>query len=150
MKNLLVLCSLFLSLFSFAQEKSFNQKLADSLSADQYGMKTYVVVILKTGTANIQDSTQKNELMRGHLDNIGKLAKEGKLFVAGPFSTKNERSYRGMFIFNVKTIEEADALVKTDPAIAAGIFSYEAYIWYGSAALPMYLKYHDKISKENP
>ena len=34
---------------------SFDQKLADSLGADQYGMKPYVIVILKTGKANITD-----------------------------------------------------------------------------------------------
>ena len=33
---------------------------------------------------------------------------------------------------------------------AAGIFNYEIFSWYGSAALPLYLKHHDEIAKENP
>ena len=74
----------------------------------------------------------------------------GEITVAGPFSGKNQRDYRGMFIFNTKSKEEAESWVKTDPAVAAGIFNYEIFSWYGSAALPMYLKYHDEIAKENP
>ena len=128
----------------------FNQKLADSLGADKYGMKPYVIVMLTTGTAKIDDKTKMTELMEGHMNNIGKLAKEGKITIAGPFSEKNQRNYRGMFIFNTKSKEEAESWVKTDPAVAAGIFNYEIFPWYGSAALPLYLKHHDEIAKENP
>ena len=128
----------------------FNQKLADSLGADNYGMKPYVIVMLKSGTAKIEDKAKMSELMKGHMENIGRLAKEGKVIVAGPFSGKNERNYRGMFIFNTKSKEEAELWVKTDPAVAAGVFSYEIFPWYGSAALPLYLKHHDEIAKENP
>lgn len=128
----------------------FNQKLADSLGADKYGMKAYTIVILTTGTAKIDDKKKKAELMKGHMENIGKLAKEGKITIAGPFLEKNQRDYRGMFIFNTKSKEEAETWVKTDPAVAAGIFNYEIFPWYGSAALPLYLKYHDEIAKENP
>lgn len=132
------------------QKTVYNQKLADSLGADQYGMKGYTIVMLTTGTAKIEDKEKRNELMKGHMQNIGKLAKEGKITVAGPFLEKNKEDYRGMFIFNTKSKEEAESWVKTDPAVAAGIFSYEIFSWYGSAALPMYLKYHDEIAKENP
>lgn len=89
------------------------------------------------------------ELMKGHMENIGKLAKEGKITIAGPFSGKNQRDYRGMFIFNTKSKEEAESWVKTDPAVSAGVFNYEIFPWYGSAALPLYLKHHDEIAKEN-
>ena len=46
---------------------------------------------------------------------------------------KNASHYEGLFVFNVKTVKEAEALLVTDPAVAAGRFSYEAYNWYGSA-----------------
>lgn len=128
----------------------FNQKLADSLGADQYGMKSYVIVMLTTGTAKIDDKAKMGELMKGHMNNIAKLAKEGKITVAGPFSEKNHHNYRGMFIFNTKSKEEAEQWVKTDPTVAAGVFGYEIFPWYGSAALPLYLKHHADIAKENP
>jgi uncharacterized protein YciI len=129
---------------------SYNQKLADSLGADNYGMKAYTIVMLTTGSEKIEDKAKMSELMKGHMENIGKLAKEGKVVVAGPFSGKNQRDYRGMFIFNTKSKEEAESWVKTDPAVAAGAFSYEIFPWYGSAALPLYLKHHKEIAKEKP
>ena len=151
----LFIISLIAFTFSTAQEKKtekpkFNQELATSLGADQYGMKPYTIVILTTGTAKIEDKAKMGSLMKGHMENIGKLANEGKIVVAGPFLEKNKENYRGMFIFNTKSKEEAEQWVKTDPAVQAGIFSYEIFPWYGSAALPLYLKHHDEISKENP
>lgn len=132
------------------QKNTYNQKLADSLGADNYGMKAYTIVMLTTGSEKIEDKAKMGELMKGHLNNIGRLAKEGKIVVAGPFLEKNKENYRGMFIFNTKSKEEAESWVKTDPAVAAGIFNYEIFPWYGSAALPLYLKHHDEIAKENP
>lgn len=147
--------SLLAGVLSFAQEKKaekpkFNQELATSLGADKYGMKAYTIVMLTTGTAKIEDKAKMGELMKGHMTNIGKLADEGKIVVAGPFLEKNKENYRGMFIFNTKSKEEAEQWVKTDPAVQAGVFSYEIFPWYGSAALPLYLKHHGEISQENP
>ncbi|WP_284462788.1 YciI family protein [Chryseobacterium sp.] len=151
----LLITSLLTSTLYFAQEKKtekakFNQELATSLGADQYGMKAYTIVMLTTGSAKIENKTQMSTLMKGHMANIGKLADEGKIIVAGPFLEKNKENYRGMFIFNTKSKEEAEQWVKTDPAVQAGVFSYEIFPWYGSAALPLYLKHHEEISKENP
>ncbi|RYZ18706.1 MAG: hypothetical protein EOO16_21805, partial [Chitinophagaceae bacterium] len=72
----------------------------------------------------------------------------GKLVVAGPMR-KNERSLRGLFIFNVRTIAEAQELLKTDPAVAADLLDAELYEWYGSAALPTYLPNHERVQKKN-
>jgi len=147
--------SFLMATLSFAQQKKtekpkFNQELATSLGADKYGMKAYTIIMLTTGSAKIEDKAKMGELMKGHMTNIGKLANEGKIIVAGPFLEKNKENYRGMFIFNTKSKEEAESWVKTDPAVAAGVFSYEIFPWYGSAALPLYLKHHDEISKETP
>lgn len=147
--------SLLMATLSFAQEKKeekpkFNQELATSLGADKYGMKAYTIVMLTSGSAKIEDKAKINELMKGHMANIGKLADEGKIIIAGPFLEKNKETYRGMFIFNTKSKEEAEQWVKTDPAVLAGVFNYEIFPWYGSAALPLYLKHHKEITKENP
>ena len=136
---------------SSEKKSSFNQKLADSLGADNYGMKSYKMIILKTGTndAKITDKNQRAELFKGHFANMEKMQKLGKLVVAGPFED-NHLKYRGIFILDVKTDEEAKALIEQDPTIKAGVFDFEILPWYGSAALPMYLNYHEKVSKENP
>ncbi|MHA4847282.1 YciI family protein [Flavitalea antarctica] len=125
----------------------YDKKLADSLGGDDYGMKSYILVILKTGENVITDKKITDSLFRGHMDNINNLAKNGKLVVAGPLG-KNEKAYRGIFILNAQTIEEANALLQLDPAIKAKVFDTELFKWYGSAALPEYLKAHSKIEKK--
>lgn len=135
---------------AFAQQPnpSYNPSLADSLKADEYGMKMYVLVILKTGPIQITDESLRDSLFTGHLKNISRLVHEGKLVVAGPLG-KNDKEYRGIFILNVPTVEEAQALLQTDPTIQAGLLEPEMYPWYGSAALPMYLPYDAKVRKKS-
>lgn len=127
----------------------YDKALADSLGANENGMKQYVLVILKTGPEdkNITDKATRDSLFRGHFSNMGVMAKAGKLIVAGPIG-KNDKTYRGIFILNVKTIEEAKELTLTDPSVKAGIFDVELFPWFGSAALPMYLYYTDKVEKK--
>lgn len=124
----------------------YDSTLAKKLGADDYGMKWYVLVILKTGENEIQDKSTRDSLFAGHLENIKRLADEGKLIVAGPLA-QNENTYRGIFILNVQTIEEANALLQTDPTIKENVLDVELYKWYGSAALSEYLATHKKIEK---
>lgn len=139
-----------LSMVSYAQNTSqYDEKLAQSLGADDYGMKSYVLVILKTGSTNLTDTAIIQEKFRGHMENIARLAEENKLVVAGPLG-KNDLNYRGLFIFNTNSIETAELWVKTDPAVEAGLLDYELFNWYGSAALPAYLETHQKITKVKP
>lgn len=124
---------------------TFDQKLADKVGADEYGMRRYVMAFLKTGPNQDQDSTTAVQLQRAHLDNINRLAKEKKLIVAGPFL--DDSNIRGIYIFNVATIEEAESLTKTDPAIKAGRLVMELHPWYGSAALMECVDIHKKVAK---
>jgi uncharacterized protein YciI len=147
MKTTITAIVLLVSLLSNAQSNpKYDKALADSLGSDEYGMKMYTLVILKTGTAKIDRKETVDSLFKGHMENIGRLAKSGKLVLAGPLK-KNDKSYRGIFIFNVKTIEEANQLLSTDPAVKEKLLDAEIFQWYGSAALPTYLPNHDKIEK---
>ena len=149
MKNsILSILFLFVAATGFAQEANpnYDEKLAKSLNADERGMKQYVFCILKTGSNTTATAEEKNELFKGHMANITKLAKEGKLALAGPFM-KNDKNYRGLYIFNVGTIEEAKELVATDPAVKANVFEAELTPWYGTAALQETLTIHEKITK---
>lgn len=152
MKKLFALTILYLGCFAAqaqTQNLSYSKALADSLGADDYGMKQYVLVILKTGSNTTTDKNKLNEYFRGHMENINRLANEGKLIVAGPLG-KNDKAYRGIFILDAKTVEEAQKMVGADPAVKAKIFDVELYPWYGSAALPVYLETHRKIEKIKP
>ncbi len=128
-------------------DPEYDKALADSLGADEYGMKSYIFVILKTGSYNPVDKEERSRLFEGHFKNINRLAEEGRLVVAGPFY-ENEKGYRGIFILNVKTVEEAKELLENDPTVKSGVFDTEIFQWYGSAALPTYLEIHRKIEKE--
>lgn len=69
------------------------------------------------------------KLHNGHLENIGRLQDEGKLFAAGPFEGGG-----GMFVLHADNIEEAKSFLKTDPAIVANRFIIEVFpfnIWNG-------------------
>jgi uncharacterized protein len=101
--------------------------------ADEYGMKKYILAYLKRGPNRDQDSVTAAELQKAHLKNITRLAEEGTLVLAGPFLDDEE--VRGIYIFDVETIEEAKALTETDPAIKAGRLDMELRPWYGTAAL---------------
>lgn len=151
MKNIISILLLFITLPLFAQKQNpnYDAELAKSFGADDYGMKNYVFVILKTGPAVIDNKVTRDSLFAGHMNNINRLVEEKKLIVAGPFG-KNDLKYRGLFIFDVASIDEVRELVNTDPTVAAGIFDVELIPWYGSAALKEYLTTADKISKYNP
>lgn len=152
MKQLIfTILAVFCSLCTSAQTENpnYDKALAEKLGGDEYGMKNYVFAILKTGPAKVEDKEARNRLFRGHMDNINRLADQGKLVVAGPFG-KNDRNYRGLFILNVATVEEAKTLVDTDPAVKAGMFEVELIPWYGSAALGEYINTHEKIEKFKP
>ena len=148
MKKIVLLAFLLmLNIKASAQDNIvYDKALADSLGADEYGMKMYILVILKSGSNKTEDVKVLDSLFGGHLANIGRLANEGKLIVAGPMS-KNDKNYEGIFILNVKTLKEAKELLSTDPAINANLLDPELYGWYGSAALPMFLPFHKKIQK---
>lgn len=167
MKNHKVMIAAFLTLFllyqsamsqkipkqlgdSIISNPNYDKVLADQLGGDDYGMKSYFLVILKSGENKTTDKDFINECFRGHMDKIQKLVDQGTLIVAGPLG-KNDNNYRGIFILNnVSSLEDARELLLTDPAIENKLLDFEIYTWYGSAALPEYLPYSDKIWKSKP
>jgi uncharacterized protein YciI len=128
-------------------EITYDSILAQKTGADEYGMKHYVMAFLKAGPNRDQDSVTAAEIQKGHMANIQRLAKEGKLVVAGPFEDDGE--LRGIFVFNVATLEEAKALTESDPAVKAGRLIMELHPWYGSAAIMEINELHQKLTKKN-
>lgn len=75
------------------------------------------------------------------------MAEAGKLVLAGPFF--GDGDLRGIYIFNVNSIEEAEALTNTDPAIQQGSLEMELIEWYGSAALMAVNDIHKTLGKQS-
>lgn len=130
------------------EAKGHDAALAKELGADKYGMRPYVMALLRAGPTPPADPAKMNELMRGHLDNIQRLADEGVLVLAGPFADDGE--LRGIYVFAVASVDEARTLTATDPAIQSGALVMELRPWYGTAALGKVNEIHERIALEHP
>jgi uncharacterized protein YciI len=123
----------------------YDAALAARLKADDLGMRMYVMALLKAGPNRQRPPEEAQKLQAAHRANINRLAAEGKLVLAGPFA--DDGLLRGIYIFDVPTVAEAEALTRTDPAIQAGQLAMELHPWYGSAALMMVNEVHQTIEK---
>lgn len=136
-----------LEVVNSTDENGFDSIRAMKDGADQYGMRQYVMAFLERGPNRDLDSAAAMELQRQHLDNIGRMAEIGKLAIAGPFL--DDGDVRGIYIFNVSSVEEARELTNSDPAIQAGSLVMRLRPWYGSAALFEVNEIHNSIAKIN-
>lgn len=124
---------------------TYNDSLAKKVGTDQYGMKKFVIAFLKRGPNRNQDSITSSNVQRAHMDNITELAHEGKLVLAGPFFGNDD--LRGIYVFDVQSIEVAQALTATYPALKAGSLVMELKEWYGSTGLVLLNDLHKQITK---
>src|SRR5262245_48715463 len=67
------------------------------------------------------------ELQKAHIANINRLAETKKLVVAGPFGDDGE--LRGVFVFRVGSMKEAEELAATDPMIKVNRLRLELHPW---------------------
>jgi len=126
---------------------AFDAALAEALGADEYGMRQYVLVILKTGPTPVPAGAARDEMFRGHFANMKRLAAEGKLALAGPLDGVD--GWRGLFILAVDDLEEAAALVATDPVVIQGEMVAEYHAYYGSAAVMLVNETHEKVARKS-
>lgn len=124
----------------------YDAALAKSLGADEHGMRSYVLVILKTGPKKATDKAERAKIFAGHFANMNRLAADKKLAVAGPLDGKEER--RGIFILATGDIEQAKEWVSTDPVIQSGEMVAEYHKFFSSAALMMVNETHGRIEKK--
>lgn len=80
----------------------------------------------------ITDTAARNKIFSGHFANMKRLHEEGILKAAGPFG-KNDFTWRGLFVLDCKTKEDAENFVKTDPSVASGVFITDIVPWYSEA-----------------
>ncbi|MBP6185022.1 MAG: hypothetical protein KA479_08760 [Saprospiraceae bacterium] len=132
---------------SYPDSPDYDAALATQLGADDYGMKVYYMALLKPGPNRSQDEATAAAIQKAHMNHITQMAASGKLVVAGPFLEAGD--FRGIFIFDVATKEEAEALTQSDPAVQAGRLEMVLIKWYGSAALKETTAIHKRISKKS-
>ena len=92
--------------------------------------KYYLVLLLANPDKEPLDSTTVANIQQAHLDNINRLAKMGKIVMAGPMG--EDADLRGIFIMDCDSKEEAIALCETDPAISKERLHYEVHSWWAA------------------
>ena len=91
-------------------------------------MKRYWLVLLQKGPNRNQDSISAEKIQAAHMANINRLAKEGKLIMAGPIGVEDD--LRGIFLMNCADSSEVENFVKTDSAVITGRLMMKYYPWW--------------------
>lgn len=100
-------------------------------------MTTYYLGLIYKGEHWTPESTPRTQqIQEGHMANIRRLGAEGKLLLAGPMG--DDGDLRGIFVFKAGSMEEAQALVATDPAVQAGRLRVELHPWYSAKNIVVY------------
>ncbi|KXK28398.1 MAG: YciI-like protein [Bacteroidetes bacterium OLB12] len=84
----------------------------------------FVFLNKRTDKAELPEAELK-KIMDGHLANINRLAKEGKLISAGPFDGGG-----GIFIFKSKSVEQVKEWLQTDPGVQANRWRVEVLPYF--------------------
>lgn len=92
-----------------------------NLSIAQDHQLTFVFLNTRTDNAKLPKE-ELDKLMQGHLNNIQRLSKEGKLLVAGPFDGGG-----GIFILNSNSMDSVRQWLSTDPGIQANRWRLELF-----------------------
>lgn len=94
-------------------------------------METVYFGFLKKGS-NRKEGDDKNpeiqELQKAHIANIVRLANEKKMVMAGPFG--DDTALRGVFVFRVGSIKEAQDLAGSDPMIKIDRLRIDLHPWH--------------------
>ena len=125
---------------------AYDAQLAKAVGGNDIGMRSYVLVVLKTGPNKVPEGPLRTKMFAGHMANIGRLAGEKKLVFAGPLDGVD--GWRGLFIFATPDIDVARTWVATDPVIISGEMVAEYHRLFGSAGLMMVTDIHNKIQKK--
>jgi uncharacterized protein YciI len=129
-----------------AAAPAYDAALAQSLGASDQGMRAYVLVLLKTGPKPVPKGAERDKMFAGHFANMERLARDKKLVAAGPLDGVD--GLRGMFVFATASLDEAKALVATDPVIVQGEMVAEYHKFFSTAALMAVADIHQRIIKK--
>jgi uncharacterized protein YciI len=89
--------------------------------------QTFLAFLTRGENWTPEKTPATEEIQKGHMANINRLAGMKKLIAAGPFG--DDGRLRGIFVFRVASLEEAKTLTSTDPAVQAGRLAMDIHPW---------------------
>ncbi len=87
----------------------------------------YVAVVMKGPKWTAERTPELTRISEEHRQWLRKLASEGKLPLAGPFTDNGE--FRGLYVFKVPSAQEAKNLCDSAPAVKFGQVRVEIHPW---------------------
>ena len=124
------ICAVVVALFANTARNTVGAQAADTAA----GTDLYYFGLLTRGPAWTPEQTDATrKIQEGHMANINRMAELGALKAAGPID--GDQRLRGIFIFKVKTADEARTLAASDPAIQAGRLALDLHPWIGPAGI---------------
>lgn len=129
MKKLLLVIVIGLFAF-FVSAKNHSAINAEHIANDTPRMKQYWLVMLLKGNNRTHDKETAQRIQAKHIENIDRLAAEGKIVMAGPMGYTYDADLRGLFIMDAKDSATAASYVKTDSAVITGRLRFEVHPWW--------------------
>ena len=99
-------------------------------AAAQYKMTTFYLCLLVTPANPAKAPADMAQLQLDHLANLKKIMESGKGVIAGPVD--GEGRLRGILVLRVDSVDEARAMVDTDPAVKAGQLAVDIHPWFAA------------------
>ena len=108
----------------------FSEDIFKKATTAPLNMETVYFGFLKKGPnrkAGDDQTSEIQELQKAHIANIVRLAEMKKMVMAGPFGDDGE--LRGIFVFRVASMKEAQDLAATDPMIKIDRLRIDLHPW---------------------
>lgn len=107
--------------------ETFEARMADTT----WLMKKYYFCMLERGdNRDTLTADESAKIQAGHLAHLNKLGEDGKICLAGPF--ENGDDWRGIVVYKVPSLEEAQKLAHEDPAVIAGRLKVRIVPWWAA------------------
>jgi len=114
MEKSILIIGLTLLLSTIACEQGEPREFEYQKGDTTFTMKQYVFCLYLSGSNRSQSEEEGEALQKEHLAHLSSLKDHG-LVMAGPFGDDGEK--RGILLFDLETVEDANALVEKDPMV---------------------------------
>ena len=106
-------------------------------SAPAPGLELYFLVMyIKGPTWSPEVTEQVRATQQLHLAYNTEMADKGIYKLAGPFEQPHDARWRGLLLVKAESMEEAHAIVASDPAVQSGRLAFEiSSVWLSTDSL---------------